>query len=107
MGQKDPRLMAAPRSAAVPYAAELSGQHEGCKRLIDLGEGVAARLCTSHTHRPTSGRLAELGFVPGTQLCIIRSAPLGDPIEIEIRGTRVCVRRAEIEDLYSIPESAP
>jgi ferrous iron transport protein A len=106
MGQKDPRLIAVPRSAAVPYPPELSAQHDGCKRLIELGEGVAARLCANHAHRLTSGRLAELGFVPGTQLCIIRSAPLGDPIEIEIRGTRVCVRREEIEDLYSIPEAA-
>jgi ferrous iron transport protein A len=107
MGQKDPPLTRVPRPISAPYAAKLSGQHEGCKRLIELGEGVAARLCTNHTHRLASGRLAELGFVPGTQLCIIRTAPLGDPIEIEIRGTRVCVRREEIEELYSIPEGAP
>jgi Fe2+ transport system protein FeoA len=45
-----------------------------------------------------------LGFVPGTRFRIIRFAPLGDPIEIEIRETRVCARREELATLFAIPE---
>ncbi len=65
-------------------------------RLLDLPLGVEARL--SGVSRTGNGhaRLTEMGFVPGTRLRIIRAAPLGDPIEIEIRDTRVCVRRADL-----------
>ena len=40
-------------------------------------------------------RLLVLGFVPGTQVTVIRCAPLGDPVEFELRGTRVSLRRSE------------
>lgn len=41
-------------------------------------------------------RLLDLGFVPGTRVRVIRVAPLGDPVEIELRGTRLCARRSEL-----------
>jgi Fe2+ transport system protein FeoA len=33
--------------------------------------------------------------VPGTEVQLVRRAPLGDPIEIELRGYRVCLRREQ------------
>lgn len=49
-------------------------------------------------------RLLDLGFVPGTRLKIVRRAPFGDPLEIEIRGTRLCFRRSQLRGLRVIPE---
>lgn len=40
-------------------------------------------------------RLADLGFLPGTTLRVIRRAPLGDPTVFELRGYQICLRRAE------------
>lgn len=40
-------------------------------------------------------RLLALGFVPGTRVRVVRSAPLRDPVEYELRGTRVSLRRTE------------
>ena len=40
-------------------------------------------------------RLMEMGLVPGTELRVVGMAPLGDPIEIELRGYRLSVRRVE------------
>jgi ferrous iron transport protein A len=40
-------------------------------------------------------RLMELGLCPGTTIAITNVAPLGDPIEIEVRGGRLSVRRDE------------
>ncbi|HVV83651.1 MAG TPA: FeoA family protein [Kofleriaceae bacterium] len=40
-------------------------------------------------------RLMELGLVPGTQVTITNVAPLGDPIEIEVRKGRLSIRRVE------------
>jgi Fe2+ transport system protein FeoA len=48
-------------------------------------------------------RLGELGFVPGTEVQLVRRAPFGDPIEIELRGYRVCLRREQLEGLLVEP----
>jgi Fe2+ transport system protein FeoA len=46
---------------------------------------------------PEGRRLLDLGFVPRTEITVVRRAPLGDPVEYEIRGTRICLRRSEAE----------
>ncbi|HLV21551.1 MAG TPA: FeoA family protein [Polyangiaceae bacterium] len=40
-------------------------------------------------------RLMELGLVPGTRLQLIGRAPLGDPLELLVRGCSLSIRRAE------------
>lgn len=40
-------------------------------------------------------RLLEMGFVPGTRVEIMKAAPLGDPLELRIRGYHLSLRRAE------------
>ncbi len=40
-------------------------------------------------------KLLSMGLLPGAAICVTRYAPLGDPIEITVRGTRVSLRKAE------------
>lgn len=40
-------------------------------------------------------RLMEMGLLPGTELSIVNVAPFGDPLEIEVRGCRLSIRRHE------------
>lgn len=40
-------------------------------------------------------RLLSLGLTPGTRFRVERRAPLGDPVEISLRGFRLCLRRDE------------
>jgi ferrous iron transport protein A len=40
-------------------------------------------------------RLLEMGFVPGTGVELVKAAPLGDPLELRIRGYHLSLRRAE------------
>ena len=40
-------------------------------------------------------KLLSMGLTPGTEFSIVRYAPMGDPIEIEVRGYRLSLRRAE------------
>jgi len=42
-----------------------------------------------------SCRLMEMGLTPGVELLVIGAAPLGDPLELELRGYRLSVRRTE------------
>jgi ferrous iron transport protein A len=41
----------------------------------------------------TAVRLMEMGLVPGAVVTITRAAPFGDPLEIAVCGTRLCLRR--------------
>jgi Fe2+ transport system protein FeoA len=41
--------------------------------------------------------LLELGFTPGTPVTFVRSAPLGDPITVRVRGYQLSLRRREAE----------
>ena len=49
-------------------------------------------------------KLFSLGVLPNTQFEVTRVAPLGDPIEIKLRGSFISVRKAEIEiiDVYPL-----
>lgn len=40
-------------------------------------------------------RLLELGLVPGTTVLLVKRAPLGDPLELRLRGYHLSVRVAE------------
>ncbi len=42
-------------------------------------------------------RLLAMGLTPGTEFTVLRLAPLGDPIELSVRGTSVSLRRGEAE----------
>lgn len=55
-------------------------------------------------------RLRDLGFVPGSLVRVRRRSPLRDPIEYEVRNTRICLRRRESDQiLVHLPDepSAP
>lgn len=40
-------------------------------------------------------RLISMGLLPGTEFTVSRMAPLGDPIEIEVRGFALSLRKTE------------
>ncbi len=42
-------------------------------------------------------RLMELGLVPGTSIRLVGVAPLGDPMEFEVRDCRLSLRRADAQ----------
>ena len=48
-------------------------------------------------------RLMELGLVPGTELHHVRVAPLGDPIEVNVRGVHLSLRRSEASRIHVTP----
>ena len=50
---------------------------------------------------PTASRvrLMEMGLVVGTQVELVRYAPLGDPVEIKFRGYHLTLRKHEAEQI--------
>ena len=65
------------------------------RTLADLRPSESGHVDSIAGHDGLSHRLAELGFTRGQQVSIIRYAPLGDPMQVRIRGFELAVRRSE------------
>lgn len=63
--------------------------------LDQLEVGQRATVCAVAGRGRTTVRLLEMGFVPGVEVALIKRAPLGDPLELRLRGFHVSLRRAE------------
>ncbi len=61
--------------------------------------GAPLRLERVDGERAFRRRLLELGLLPGTLIKVLRVAPLGDPLELSVRGTRLSIRGAEARQL--------
>ena len=48
-------------------------------------------------------RIFDMGITPGTTIILRKTAPLGDPIEITVRGYRLSIRKAEAETIKIRP----
>lgn len=60
-----------------------------------LGAGAVATIDDIVDADATVLRLVEMGMTPKATIRVTRRAPLGDPLEVEVRGTRVVLRRSE------------
>ena len=65
------------------------------------GSGTVTEINLPPEHR---GRLLEMGLVAGTALQLVRFAPLGDPVEIKLRGYYLTLRRHEAEQILVQPK---
>lgn len=86
--------------------------HSGCSAAITRklssykpGEkGIVSQVCGNPDFRL---RMMELGFVRGAQVKVVKYAPLFDPIELELKGYHVSLRRDQAADiLMDLPEKA-
>ena len=64
-----------------------------------LKKGMRVRIAGVSEEAPFCGRLMELGLTPDAEFTVTRVAPLGDPVEIDLRGYKLCLRRSECECL--------
>ena len=67
--------------------------------LATLGVGEHARVIAVKGSGAVARRLMEMGVVPGAPVRVIKAAPLGDPIEIRVRGYHLALRRAEAQTI--------
>jgi ferrous iron transport protein B len=76
--------------------------------LAELAVGGSGRVQTVGGEPEFRQRLLELGIVPGVRVRVTRTAPLGDPIEIEVRGSEFSLRRAEARQVsvLALPAAA-
>ncbi len=64
--------------------------------LRDLRPGERGRVTGYVTDRLPS-RILEMGLLPGTIVELVRLAPLGDPLDLKVRGFHLSIRKHEAE----------
>ena len=71
--------------------------------LASLTAGSMATVREIKVPPENRGRLLEMGLLVGTPVELIRFAPLGDPVEIKVRGYHLTLRKHEAEQIWVTP----
>jgi len=66
-------------------------------KLSQLTVGQCGRVDRINDHGPLGTRLMEMGLIPGVELKLVGSAPFGDPLEFDLRGYRLSLRKSEAD----------
>ena len=67
------------------------------KTLREVKIGETAKVVKLHGEGPVKRRIMDMGLTKGTEVYVRKVAPLGDPIEIHVRGYELSLRKADAE----------
>jgi ferrous iron transport protein A len=68
--------------------------------LAELSVGQSATVQSVQGHDEIAVRLLEMGLTPGVDVKVVGSALLGDPVELEVRGYRLSLRKSEAKRVH-------
>lgn len=63
--------------------------------LDKMKDGQSGTILALRQQQPAAVRLMEMGLFEGSQVTVLRRAPMGDPLEIEVGDYRLSLRREE------------
>ena len=69
------------------------------KTLKDAKIGQSVKVLKLYGEGALKRRIMDMGITKGTDITIRKVAPLGDPIEITVRGYELSIRRSEAENI--------
>ena len=67
------------------------------KTLKDVKVGETVTVAKLHGEGPVKRRIMDMGITRGTQVFVRKVAPLGDPMEVTVRGYELSLRKADTE----------
>ena len=67
------------------------------KTLKDVKIGDTAKVVKLHGEGPVKRRIMDMGITKGAVVMVRKVAPLGDPIELNVRGYELSIRKTEAE----------
>ncbi|MFZ2938310.1 MAG: FeoA family protein [Candidatus Omnitrophota bacterium] len=70
------------------------------KVLSDLKPRDKAKVKRIAGHGQLRRKLLDMGLVPGSELEVLRVAPLGDPVEVRIKGYNLSLRKEEAKQVF-------
>lgn len=65
------------------------------KSLLDIACGQSATVRKIHGEGPVKRRIMDMGIAKGAAVMVRKVAPLGDPIEVNVRGYELSVRKID------------
>jgi len=68
--------------------------------LTSLAVGSAGTVTAIKVPPENRSRILEMGLLVGTAVELVRFAPLGDPVEIKVRGYHLTLRKHEAEQIW-------
>lgn len=69
------------------------------KTLNDLNVGQSAIVISINCEGAMKRRLIDMGITPGVKVTLHKIAPLGDPLELKLRGYMLSIRRSEAKNI--------
>ncbi|MCK9190597.1 MAG: ferrous iron transport protein A [Sphaerochaetaceae bacterium] len=69
------------------------------KNLLDLSIGESGKVLSFENQGVVRKRLLDMGITTGVQIKLIKVAPMGDPLEIELRGYNLSLRKSEAKSI--------
>lgn len=69
------------------------------KTLRDVPVGGTAKVVKLHGEGAVRRRIMDMGITRGVEVSVRKVAPLGDPIEITVRGYELSIRKADADDI--------
>ena len=69
------------------------------KSLKDVKVGETATVVKLHGEGATKRRIMDMGITKGVEIHVRKVAPLGDPVEINVRGYELSIRKSEAENI--------
>ena len=73
----------------------MSAEAENAEPLSGLLPGQRGRVVAVSVGDSNRGRIMEMGVTVGTTVEVVRFAPLGDPMELKVRGAHISLRKAD------------
>ena len=70
------------------------------RQLKDLSPGEQGKVVRVDAERALTRRLMDMGLTRGTMVTFRKVAPLGDPIEITVRGYELSIRKDEAAHIF-------
>ncbi|WP_173385218.1 ferrous iron transport protein A [Ruminococcus flavefaciens] len=67
------------------------------KALRDVAIGETAKVVKLHGEGAVKRRIMDMGITKGVEVFVRKVAPLGDPVEIKVRGYELSIRKADAE----------
>ena len=67
------------------------------KTLKDVKVGETVTVAKLHGEGPVKRRIMDMGITKGTDVYVRKVAPLGDPVEVTVRGYELSLRKADAE----------
>jgi ferrous iron transport protein A len=75
-------------------------EHVTFKHIKDLSPGESAKIAGYEKADPAyKSKLLSMGLTKGVEVRLIKRAPMGDPVELEVRGYRLSLRKDEANTL--------